>query len=139
MAELRFDKLPAFNWSPEINIGDRLEKQEKQNLQNQIPPRKPIFSSKETEIGRMHGSQRAMVENLPAQESPTKSEKGVLVLNACSKTLEESDFFRISPKGHHIEGWKSGLLEGILVTIEAHSNAHTSQLYPHETTKHSNL
>jgi len=38
----------------------------------------------------------------------------VLVLNCASKTLEESDFYRVSPKGEHIEGWTSGIIQGII-------------------------
>ena len=36
----------------------------------------------------------------------------VLILNCASKTLEESDFFRVSPRGDHIEGWTRGILKG---------------------------
>ena len=36
----------------------------------------------------------------------------VVVLDGASPNLEESDFFRITPKGAHIEGWTSGILKG---------------------------
>jgi hypothetical protein len=41
-----------------------------------------------------------------------RSELGLLVLSCASKTLEESDFFRLGSKGEHIEGWTSGIIKG---------------------------
>ncbi|KAG9244821.1 hypothetical protein BJ878DRAFT_420544 [Calycina marina] len=35
----------------------------------------------------------------------------VVVLKGASPHLEESDFFRITPKGAHIEGWTSGIIK----------------------------
>jgi hypothetical protein len=118
MAEFRLDKLPAFNWTPEINIGDRVEKKEKQNQYTQIPRRDPFnastLSTQYTAVSNIRKLQETMGKNILEEERFAKSEKGVLVLNACSKTLEESDFFRISPTGQHIEGWKNGLIKGML-------------------------
>ena len=37
----------------------------------------------------------------------------VVVLEGASPNLEESDFFRITPKGAHIEGWTSGIIKGM--------------------------
>ena len=37
----------------------------------------------------------------------------VVVLDGASPNLEESDFFRITPKGTHIEGWTSGIIKGM--------------------------
>jgi len=36
-----------------------------------------------------------------------------VALEGVSPNLEESDFFRITPKGAHIEGWTSGIIKGI--------------------------
>ncbi len=52
--------------------------------------------------------------------------QSVLVLKACSKTLEESDFFRLGPKGAHIEGWIGQILKGRLIT---HLSFPTSKTY----------
>jgi hypothetical protein len=41
----------------------------------------------------------------------------VLLIAALPKNLEESDFFYLSPKGEHIEGWRSGLIKGIFRQI----------------------
>lgn len=130
MAEHMLDRLPAFEWTPEINIGDRVEKQVKQNVYNQMPRLDPrrnnatTFSNKYTAVSKARTSQEMTGKNMIEEEWASKSEKGVLVLQACSKTLEESDFFRISPKGQHIEGWKSGLLKGLLALIWVYSISH---------------
>ena len=47
-----------------------------------------------------------------ADQKPT-----VLLLSALTKTLEESDFFRLSPRGEHIEGWTSGIIKGMLLSL----------------------
>jgi hypothetical protein len=39
----------------------------------------------------------------------------LLILNACSTNLEESDFFRLGPRGEHIEGWTSGIVKGTIL------------------------
>jgi hypothetical protein len=36
----------------------------------------------------------------------------VLVLSNASKSLSLSDFLRLSPKGEHIDGWASGIIQG---------------------------
>ena len=47
-------------------------------------------------------------------DSPPESEHtytDVLVIHRASKTLEETDFYRMSPKGRHIEGWTNGIVK----------------------------
>jgi len=39
-----------------------------------------------------------------------KGKASVVLLNCASKTLEESDFFRVSPRGEHIEGWTRSII-----------------------------
>ncbi|KAG9233679.1 hypothetical protein BJ875DRAFT_463481 [Amylocarpus encephaloides] len=69
----------------------------------------------------------------------------VLVLNCALSSLEESDFFRLGPKGEHIEGWTSGLMKVIpgrdnqtlqsldhyfiLFTDEAHARAYMDNIF----------
>jgi hypothetical protein len=48
--------------------------------------------------------------------SRMREEPSVLILNSATKTLEESDFFRLGPKGEHIEGWTSGIIKGRFYT-----------------------
>ena len=48
-----------------------------------------------------------------SKEKVSAGRTSVLILGAASKTLEESDFFRLSPKGEHIEGWTSGITKGM--------------------------
>lgn len=115
-AELRFDKLPAFNWTPEINIEKPAVKPEKQDTYYQIPRRNASsgfpLSNDHVSVRKARETMRRTTDEQDWLQS-NDGEKGILVLNACSKTLEESDFFRLSPTGQHIEGWKSGLLKVI--------------------------
>jgi hypothetical protein len=53
------------------------------------------------------------VQHVDPEEEKQRQEASVLVLNCAGKTLEESDFFRLSPKGEHIEGWTSGIIKGM--------------------------
>ena len=41
-----------------------------------------------------------------------RREESVLILNCASKTLEESDFFRVSRGGEHIERWTRSIIKG---------------------------
>jgi hypothetical protein len=70
--------------------------------------------------------------------SRTREEPSVLILNSATKTLEESDFFRLGPKGEHIEGWTSGIIKGrfYIGTSNQSSIQLTSivQSFPRETT-----
>jgi len=43
----------------------------------------------------------------------TEGGKTVLVINSVSRSLVESDFYRLSPQGQHMEGWTSGLTKGM--------------------------
>jgi hypothetical protein len=41
-----------------------------------------------------------------------RREASVVVLNCAPGTLAESDFFRLGPKGNHIQGWTKGIIKG---------------------------
>ncbi|KAF8862577.1 hypothetical protein BDZ45DRAFT_799068 [Acephala macrosclerotiorum] len=115
LAEQRLDKLPAFNWTPEISIDSYEEERQmepKQDRFHRIPERHPLNPAA---ISTRHtpASGSPLVRYGRGENQALSGGESVLVLNACSKTLEESDFFRLSPKGQHIEGWKSGLLKVI--------------------------
>lgn len=43
---------------------------------------------------------------------PLEASASVLVLSNASKSLALSDFLRLSPKGEHIDGWASGIING---------------------------
>jgi hypothetical protein len=102
-AEERLDKLPAFKWNMDPK------------------PRRPIekdCEKKSTESNPFRAITQSAVPALEQAQTPLWSrargrEASVLILRAVSKALEESDFFRIGPKGGHIEGWTSGLTKGI--------------------------
>ncbi|KAK4148647.1 hypothetical protein C8A00DRAFT_38779 [Chaetomidium leptoderma] len=38
-----------------------------------------------------------------------KADKTVLILNCASRSLVESDFYRLAPQGQHVTGWASGI------------------------------
>jgi hypothetical protein len=46
------------------------------------------------------------------QDTLRRREVGVLVLSNGGKSLTESDFLRVSPRGEHIEGWTSSIVKG---------------------------
>ena len=62
------------------------------------------------------------------EDAVQRREASVLILNCASKTLEESDFFRLSPKGEHIEGWTSGIIKSV------YSPFHLSLIFLHVST-----
>jgi hypothetical protein len=119
-AEKRLDKLPAFNWNSEINVKDRGDK-ERENKKKQymsIPLRQDQVSEETTRLFKsIPLDNRYVVNRLrsdPDRIPRSRTSLSVLVLNACSKALEESDFFRLGPRGEHIEGWATGIIEGII-------------------------
>lgn len=92
------DKLPMFEWhdGPKIDWRETVEKaaEKRKNWFHTIP---------ESKVHTPH---------IEAEENRRKRDLSVLVLSSASKTLEESDFFRLGEKGQHIEGWTSGIVKG---------------------------
>jgi hypothetical protein len=88
------EKLPAFEWhdGPKIDWEATVEKasEERKNWFHTEPTSKSHLMSRRTRNNHL----------------------SVLVLSGASKTLEESDFFRLGSKGEHIEGWTSGIIKG---------------------------
>lgn len=101
-AERRLERLPAFKWHGDFHGG--ISKKEKSGVK----------SSDNGSLQRPNpwSHQHQPVVCREVMESMSTRAPSVLVLSAVSKTLEESDFFRLSPKGEHIEGWTSGILRG---------------------------
>lgn len=135
LAELRLDKLPAFNWIPGIDIADSGQRMKATEGASEHPlpqggPRKRKVVTPSNKPSDMRNSQETSEESI-TDVMDTKG-LGLLVLNACSDTLEESDFFRISSKGRHIEGWKSGLLKSMFPIVQISSTLLTlcSHTYP---------
>ncbi|TAQ87138.1 hypothetical protein B7494_g4522 [Chlorociboria aeruginascens] len=97
---LNIDKLPAFDFvDPKSWVG-----KEKDGV--------PMTLSRSLQSISDQGLNRYR-ENRYREDQLVRREASVLVLNGASKNLEESDFFRLSPKGEHIEGWTSGILKVI--------------------------
>ena len=92
------DKLPVFEWhdGPQIDWRETVEKAAEK--------RKNWFHSIR--------ESKAHTPLIEAEENRRKRDLSVLVLSSASKTLEESDFFRLGEKGQHIEGWTSGIVKG---------------------------
>jgi len=118
-AEERLDKLPAFKWNMDRK------------------PRRPIEKDREKKSNESNPFRAIAQSAVPALEQAQAPlwgrargrEASLLILRAVSKTLEESDFFRIGPKGEHIEGWTSGLTKGIYEKLDFGKVADTSQLF----------
>ena len=117
-AEKRLDKLPAFQWHS-TSPTDREERQRAKRREKYAeipernePPREekaqynPI-RHRQLELQRLRGDleRQSLAPSLPS----------LLILNACSTNLEESDFFRLGPRGEHIEGWTSGIIKGAIL------------------------
>ncbi|KAI1006300.1 hypothetical protein K3495_g1920 [Podosphaera aphanis] len=82
----RLEKLPVFKWSSKS--GKASEKRKNEDGNDSMKRSHPTIHSPMSPIG-------------------SRVEPSVLSLNACSSTLEESDFFRLGHKGDHIESWTS--------------------------------
>ena len=95
-AEETLERLPAFKWNSEIKVGPRAETErgKRRNSFHDIPRRREYMPLKEP------------------NEGARGVKPAVLLLRAVSKNLEESDFFRLGPKGGHIEGWTTGITKG---------------------------
>lgn len=52
------------------------------------------------------------------KRQPGDGTSEVLILSAASRTLEESDFLRMNPRGSHIEGWARNIMKGKQAFIE---------------------
>jgi hypothetical protein len=95
------EKLPAFEWddAPEIDWNETVESLAEGRKNHFETPTAP------TQTGMQ----------IPGEvKRAVRSELSVLVLSCASKTLEESDFFRLGSKGQHIEGWTSGIIKGTI-------------------------
>ncbi|TVY30305.1 hypothetical protein LHYA1_G001626 [Lachnellula hyalina] len=103
-------RLPAFDWNKTIS-GDGNEnnvKLERERLQKEfrnLPSQTPVALSGNSL--RAEDPQPGYLSEKEAEdgERGRRREASVLVLNSATKTLEESDFFRVGPRGEHIEGW----------------------------------
>ncbi|KAG0650558.1 hypothetical protein D0Z07_3262, partial [Hyphodiscus hymeniophilus] len=98
-------KLPTFEWhdAPEIDWKETMKKTPAEKTSWSVP----FLSAAQSSISTLSQTKAASALR------QRKSEVGVLVLRCASKTLEESDFFRLGSKGQHIEGWTSGILNVI--------------------------
>ncbi|TVY39348.1 hypothetical protein LSUB1_G002874 [Lachnellula subtilissima] len=103
-------RLPAFDWNKTIaGDGDgynvKLERKRLQTEFRGLPSQTPVALSGNSL--RAENPQSGYLSEKEAEdgERGRRREASVLVLNSAMKTLEESDFFRVGPRGEHIEGW----------------------------------
>ncbi|CAG8984094.1 hypothetical protein HYALB_00010594 [Hymenoscyphus albidus] len=89
--ESQLVKLPVFDWIDDF---------EKKTASNEDEER----SVEETRLHKVAGTRTSQRD---------VAHQSVLILNCALHSLEESDFFRLSPKGEHIEGWTSGIIKVI--------------------------
>jgi hypothetical protein len=118
-AERKLDKLPAFRWNSAPTATDRRErKRDERRLKHEKIPRResPILEEQAlntpmilNKVDIQHPQHDLELE----QEAATLP--SLLVLNGCSKNLEESDFFRLGSRGEHIQGWASGIIKGMIL------------------------
>lgn len=103
-----WEKLPPFEWAREVKSdnGKHITSKKEKGWFNSVPPSNAFNSRVAENVPRQRRSKDEKDENLRHSAS-------VLVLNCASKSLEESDFFRLSPKGEHLEGWTSGIIKGM--------------------------
>lgn len=103
----QFGRLPAFVLKKRVAAAELKSKEERRKREEEVKNPKPLAFD----------GLRAKADWSLSEEQAERSERtgaSVLVLNSAMKTLEESDFFRMSPKGEHIEGWTGGILKGML-------------------------
>lgn len=75
----------------------------------------PLNQQRPNPHKRLDSSEHVASSNtLRRLKSRERENATVLVLSNAGKSLVESDFMRISPKGEHIEGWNSGIIQGNL-------------------------
>jgi len=107
----KLGRLPAFDWKKATPRDDTKQAVERKKLQQEFksPP------SQTSNGFRTDPQQTGYLSEREAEDGERwrRRDSSVLVLNSAMKTLEESDFFRLGPKGEHIEGWTSGIIKGI--------------------------
>ncbi len=117
-AEKRLDKLPAFEWNS-TSVTDREERQrtKRREMYTAIPQQNEPQreeKSRYTPI-RLEHTELQHFRNDLERKPLAATLPSLLILNACSTNLEESDFFRLGPRGEHIEGWTSGIIKGMML------------------------
>ena len=133
------EKLPAFNWT--VDTG-KLEVQERRHEEAREQS-KWKYQTIPGLKSRPRTVQDRTIQPEKQKEDESRASRrraSVLVLQGCSKTLEESDFYRVGPKGNHLESWTSGILKGMLSGCQAVGcSANMQQLFLPATISHSNL
>ena len=117
-AEKILDTLPAFKWNstnsaPSATDGREREREERRVKHKTIPQREDPVREDQVQCLPTRLNIRHLRDDL-GREAGAVALPSLLVLNACSKNLEESDFFRLGSRGEHIQGWASGIIKGTI-------------------------
>ncbi|CAL3968055.1 unnamed protein product [Diplocarpon coronariae] len=110
----RLDKLPAFNWTSDVQASiDYETTKEKERARvkrafTSIPAQPTSAQKTKFSLGKKDA-------NIQPQKLDVYGNKkfAVLVLQGCSKTLEVTDIYRIGSKGDHFESWTKGIVKVI--------------------------
>ena len=115
----RLEKLPAFNWnveSKELDSRERKHEQARRKTRENYTSIPELNTAARAQSTRPSPQAKEVHQDRSARlagSSGKHSRVSILVLKACSKTLEESDFYRVGPKGNHVESWTNGILKGM--------------------------
>ncbi|EKD21508.1 hypothetical protein MBM_00621 [Drepanopeziza brunnea f. sp. 'multigermtubi' MB_m1] len=109
------EKLPAFNWTSDFRRGAEYEREQARERERRRAaltsiPARPVAEDRTL----LKGSARKPIqpESWKRDISGTKR-YAVLVLSSCSTSLEESDFYRVTAQGEHVEDWTRGIVKVI--------------------------
>jgi hypothetical protein len=117
-AEKRLDKLPAFKWNSTNSAlsaidGREWEREERRVKHKTMPQQEEPVREEQVQYPPTRLNIQRLRDDL-GREAGAVTLPSLLVLNACSKNLEESDFFRLGSRGEHIQGWASGIIKGTI-------------------------
>lgn len=118
----RLDKLPAFEWNVDLPPSPLQTRHGNRDVDH--PPGNGLGSLKNLRNVPIFSERTEGGMSKKSNKKPS-----VLLLSALTKTLEESDFFRLSPRGEHIEGWSSGIIKGIITYPNPSTISHTDLTY----------
>lgn len=110
------EKLPAFNWTPEFRRGVEYEKAQARERERETRkaalhaiPAQPVANDRKFSIDSQY---KGIQPETKKGDLSGSRRYAVLVIGSCSTSLEESDFYRVTAKGQHVEDWTRGIVKG---------------------------
>lgn len=115
----RLEKLPAFNWSSDFQRGNEYEREQERERERRRESYRSIPARPNTPVkNSLHTPRTQQVQDMRKDVSGNRK-VSVLCLKSCSKTLEETDFFRVGTKGDHVENWTKGIVKGAFSELKS--------------------